>query len=179
MSRIGKQPIPVPSSVTISADADIIRVVGPKGELSQPAMKGISLEISDGECLVLRKNDSIRNRAMHGLYRQLVNNMVVGVSEGYNRTLIITGVGYRVELSDKNITLNLGYSVPIEYETPEGITFQVEGQNKLVISGIDKQQVGQIAAEIRSLRPPEPYKGKGISYQGEIIRRKVGKAGIK
>ena len=158
---------------------DAIVVKGPKGELTQAYEPEVEISVQDGTGMVTRRNDSKRARSMHGLYRNLLNNMVTGVSSGFQRTLVITGVGYRAEMSGQNLLLNLGYSNPIEYRAPEGVTLAVDGQTKVIVSGIDKQAVGQAASEIRSLRPPEPYKGKGVRYEDEQIRRKVGKSGIK
>lgn len=181
MSRIGKLPVKIPGGVNLDIGDDVVAVKGPKGELTQTYEPVVTFELDGEECRVLRKDESKRTRSLHGLYRQLLQNMVVGVSQGYTRTLEINGVGYRAELSGDNLVLNLGYSNPIEYVIPEGITITIEGQqnNRVVVSGINKEVVGQTAAELRSLRPPEPYKGKGVKYLDEQIRRKVGKAGVK
>lgn len=181
MSRIGKLPVKIPGGVNLDIGDDVVAVKGPKGELTQTYEPVVAFELDGEECRVLRKDESKRTRSLHGLYRQLLQNMVVGVSQGYTRTLEINGVGYRAELSGDNLVLNLGYSNPIEYVIPEGITITIEGQqnNRVVVSGINKEVVGQTAAELRSLRPPEPYKGKGVKYLDEQIRRKVGKAGVK
>jgi large subunit ribosomal protein L6 len=156
-----------------------MKVEGPKGKLTQSFLPDITIEIKENEGIVTRKNDSKRSKSLHGLYRNLLNNMVIGVSNGFAKTLLINGVGYRAEMGSGSIILNLGFSNPIEYPIPENIDIQIDGPNKIIISGIDKQQVGQVAAEIRSLRPPEPYKGKGVKYEDELVKRKVGKAGIK
>ena len=178
MSRIGKLPIPVPAGVTVTvADDNTVSVKGPKGELSQKVNKDIKVEQVGAEIHVTRPSDSKPHRSMHGLYRSLINNMVVGVTEGYTIKMEIFGVGYRVQLKGKNLEFALGYSHPILIEAPEGVTFAVDGNTKFSITGIDKQQVGQIAANIRRLRKDDPYKGKGIRYEGEQIRRKVGKTG--
>ncbi len=179
MSRIGKMPIPIPSGVTVEAKGLEVTVKGPKGELKQTIRPEITVEVGDSEVVVTRKNDAKKSRGFHGLYRNLINNMVVGVTEGYAKNLQINGVGYRAELSGKTLLLNLGFSSQIEFMVPEGITIETDGPNKVSIKGIDKALVGKTASEIRSLRPPEPYKGKGIKYENEMIRRKVGKSGIK
>ncbi len=179
MSRVGKLPVQIPNGVTVKVDKQTVTVEGPKGKLSQPFRREVTIAVEDTAALVSRIDDSKKARAMHGLYRNLLNNMVIGVSQGFRKTLVINGVGYRAEIRDKNLFLNLGYSNPIEYPIPEGMQITVEGTNKVVIGGIDKQQVGQVASEIRGLRPPEPYKGKGVKYEEEQIRRKVGKSGIK
>ncbi len=181
MSRVGKLPVAIPGGVTVDVGRDAVTVTGPKGELSQSYEPVVEFSVEDGRCVVTRKDESKRTRSLHGLYRQLLQNMVIGVSQGYTSTLEINGVGYRAELSGTTLVLNLGYSNPIEYVIPEGITVSIEGQqnNRIVVTGINKEQVGQTAAELRSLRPPEPYKGKGVKYLEEQIRRKVGKAGVK
>lgn len=176
MSRIGKLPIEIPSGVTITVDPSVITVAGSKGTLSQAQIEGVTIKVEDGVATVSRVNDEPKNRAKHGLMRTLVNNMVVGVSNGFSKQLEINGVGYRVALSGNTLKMNLGYSHEVVFELPAGITATVE-QNVITISGIDKQQVGQVAADIRKLRKPEPYKGKGIKYVGERIIRKSGKSG--
>ena len=179
MSRIGKMPIAVPAGVTVDiAENNKVTVKGPKGELSRvlPAERKITQE--DGEIKVERPNDEKKNRSLHGLTRTLINNMVVGVTDGYKKTLEVNGVGYRAAKQGKKLVLNLGYSHPVEMEDPEGLETTVE-DNKIIVSGIDKEKVGQFAAEIRATRAPEPYKGKGIKYDYEVIRRKVGKTGKK
>ncbi|KAA8723796.1 50S ribosomal protein L6 [Corynebacterium spheniscorum] len=177
MSRIGKNPIPVPNGVEIKIDGQHVEVKGSKGTLSQDIPAPINVAVEDGQILVTRPDDNRKNRALHGLSRSLVNNMVVGVTEGYTQKMEIHGVGYRVQLKGKDLEFSLGYSHPVLIEAPEGITFAVDGNTKFSISGINKQQVGQIAANIRRLRKDDPYKGKGIRYEGEQIRRKVGKTG--
>ncbi len=179
MSRVGLKPVTVPKGVTITVKDSVLHVKGGKGELSQPFHSLISFSIEDGEVLVSRENETKQAKSLHGLYRSLLNNMVVGVSEGFTRNLLINGVGYRAELKGKTLLLNLGYSTQIEYEIPEGVSINVEGNNKVSVSGIDKSLVGRVASEIRKLRPPEPYKGKGIRYDDENVRRKVGKSGVK
>lgn len=178
MSRIGKLPISIGSGVTITVGEDnTVTVKGPKGELTEKISPDMELSQEDGVLTVKRPGDDKRLRALHGLSRSLINNMVVGVTVGYKKTLEIVGVGYRAALSGNKLTVNVGYSHPVEVEQPEGITFEVPAPNRIVVSGISKQQVGQVAADIRALRKPEPYKGKGIRYEGEYVRRKVGKAG--
>ncbi|MCG8480340.1 MAG: 50S ribosomal protein L6 [Spirochaetales bacterium] len=179
MSRVGKMPIAIPQGVTVDVSGRNVKVKGPKGELSQEIRPEVTVSVEDGAVVVNRKVEDKRARGFHGLYRQLINNMVFGVSEGFSRSLLINGVGYRAEVQGKSIMLNLGYSNPIEFVIPDGITAEADGPNKLVIKGIDKQLVGKVASEIRKIRPPEPYKGKGVKYEHEHIRRKVGKSGIK
>ena len=177
MSRVGKLPITVPSGVTITVDETSITVAGPKGTLTQFTVPGITVEQENGMLTVKRENDEAQNRAKHGLMRALINNMVVGVTHGYSKSLEIVGVGYRAQKQGNKLVLNLGYSHPVEFEEPKGITFDVPTPNKVVVNGINKQQVGQIAADIRATREPEPYKGKGVRYEGEHVRRKEGKTG--
>ncbi len=177
MSRIGKMPVVLPKGVNVSIDGTTVTVKGPKGELTQTFQEDMTIKQEDGK-IVVEKPDDPAYDAMHGMVRALINNMVKGVSEGFSRTLEIEGVGYRGELQGKNLVLALGFSHPVPVEPPPGISFTVDkSQRVITIEGPDKQAVGQIAANIRSLRPPEPYKGKGIRYQGEKIRRKAGKAG--
>lgn len=176
MSRIGKLPIPIPSGVTITVDESTITVNGSKGSLSQFTMPGITVKQQDNEVIVTRINDEPKIRAKHGLMRALVNNMVVGVSTGFSKKLEINGVGYRVAAQGVNLKLNLGFSHDVIFKIPTGITTAIEGTN-ITVTGISKQQVGQVAAEIRALKKPEPYKGKGIKYEGERIIRKSGKSG--
>ena len=179
MSRIGNQPVGIPSGVSISVKDSVLTVKGSKGELNQFFHPEVSFDIQEEKVVISRKDDTKRSKSMHGLYRNLLNNMVTGVSKGFEKALVINGVGYRAELNGKNLLLSLGYSNQIEYVIPDGAAVAVEGNNKVVVSGIDKAVVGQVAAEIRGLRPPEPYKGKGIKYEDENIRRKVGKTGVK
>jgi large subunit ribosomal protein L6 len=176
MSRVGKLPIKIPSGVTITTTDDEITVAGSKGTLKQFTMPDISFKQEEGELRVIRSNDQPKIRAKHGLMRALINNMVVGVSEGFSRKLEIVGVGYRVAAQGTDLKLNLGFSHDVIYKMPAGVTAALE-QNTITVSGIDKQQVGQVAAEIRALKKPEPYKGKGIRYEGERILRKSGKSG--
>ncbi len=175
MSRVGKKPIPIPSGVKIACAGNVVTVEGPRGKATQQINGDIAIEIKDDQAILTRPSDSNRHRAMHGLYRALIANMVVGVTEGFSRDLEIEGVGYRAEKAGKAISFSLGYSHPIVLIPPEDIEIKIQGINKMTVSGIDKQLVGQIAAKIRSFRPPEPYKGKGIRYAGEHIRRKAGK----
>lgn len=175
MSRIGKLPVAVPQGVTVTAAKGSVVVKGPKGELSQDIRSEVEVLVKDQTVLVNRKNDSKQARAYHGLYRKLIFNMVTGVSQGFTRVLLINGVGYRAEVKGNSLLLNLGYSNPIEYVISNGLTITCDGPSKIIVSGIDLQKVGQACAEIRSLRPPEPYKGKGIKYAGEQILRKEGK----
>jgi large subunit ribosomal protein L6 len=178
MSRIGKQPIPVPTGVDITIDGRTVAVKGPKGSLSHTVAAPIEVARGDdGAILVTRPNDENKNRALHGLSRTLVANMITGVTEGYLKRLEISGVGYRVQAKGSNLEFSLGYSHPILVEPPEGISFKVESPTRLSVEGIDKQKVGEVAANIRKLRKPDPYKAKGVKYEGEVIRRKVGKAG--
>jgi len=176
VSRIGKQPISLPSGVTITVDDEFVSVNGPKGELRQFTMPGIKVNVENSQISVTRDNDEATNRAKHGLMRALVNNMVTGVSQGYERKLEINGVGYRVQPQGADLKLNLGFSHDVIYKVPQGVSVGVE-QNIITVSGISKQQVGQAAAEIRALKKPEPYKGKGIKYSDERVLRKSGKSG--
>ncbi|BDF57600.1 50S ribosomal protein L6 [Christensenellaceae bacterium] len=178
MSRIGKLPIDLPSGVTVSQADGEVTVKGKNGELKSKFDKKMTISQEGEQLIVTRPDDTKQSRALHGLTRALLANMVTGVSEGFSKTLEIVGVGYRVQLSGSKLVFGLGYSHPVEVEAPKGITFEVPNPNTVVIKGIDKQIVGQCAANIRTLRPPEPYKGKGIKYQGEYIRRKVGKTGM-
>jgi large subunit ribosomal protein L6 len=175
MSRIGKKPIPVPGSVTVTVEPDVVRVSGPRGNLSERKNRDITVEVNDGEILVTRPTDRADHRALHGLTRTLVANMVEGVTTGFTKTLEIQGVGYRAQLKGRDLELALGYSHPVPIKAPEGIEFEVPVPTRVIIKGSDKQAVGQIAAVIRKQRPPEPYKGKGIRYEGEYVARKVGK----
>lgn len=179
MSRVGKQPLVVPKGVTVQLDGSTVTVKGPKGQLSQQIRPEVAVAIENGVLTVSRFNDQPESRSFHGLYRKLIGNMVQGVSVGFSQALLINGVGYRAEVKGKVVALNLGFSTQIEYVIPEGITVEAEGPNKLTIKGVDRELVGRTAAEIRLLRPPEPYKGKGIKYEQEVIRRKVGKSGVK
>jgi large subunit ribosomal protein L6 len=176
MSRIGRKPIPVPAGVVVSIEPEIVRVNGPKGELSERIHRDITVvQDEDNTLTVTRPTDRGEHRALHGLYRSLVANMVVGVTEGYTKTLEIQGVGYRAALKGRDLELALGYSHPVSIKAPEGIEFEVPQPTRIIVKGISKQAVGEIAANIRKQRPPEPYKGKGIRYEGEYVARKVGK----
>jgi large subunit ribosomal protein L6 len=178
MSRVGKAPITLPSGVSVDIDGQKVKVKGPKGELLREFHERVSITEDDGVLTVSRSNDERQSRALHGLSRALLANMVIGVSEGYKKELSIVGVGYRAALNGNSIDLQLGFSHPVSVDAPAGITFEVPEQTKIIISGIDKESVGQIASEIRAIRPPEPYKGKGIRYVDEYVRRKAGKAGV-
>ena len=175
MSRIGRKPIPVPSGVTVSIEPELVRVNGPKGELTERIPRDIAVEQDGEELLVKRPTDRGEHRALHGLTRSLVANMVEGVTAGYTKTLEIQGVGYRAALKGKDLELALGYSHPVSIKAPDGIEFEVPQPTRVIVRGISKQAVGEIAANIRKQRPPEPYKGKGIRYEGEYVARKVGK----
>ncbi|MBZ4321790.1 50S ribosomal protein L6 [Streptomyces huiliensis] len=178
MSRIGKLPIQVPAGVDVTIDGRAVQVKGPKGTLNLTLSAPIVIaKGEDGVLNVIRPNDERQNKALHGLSRTLVANMITGVTQGYSKKLEISGVGYRVQAKGSNLEFALGYSHPILVEAPEGITFKVESPTKLTVEGIDKQKVGEVAANIRKLRKPDPYKAKGVKYEGEVIRRKVGKAG--
>ncbi|MCR5201624.1 MAG: 50S ribosomal protein L6 [Lachnospiraceae bacterium] len=180
MSRIGRMPIAIPAGVTVDiAENNKVTVKGPKGELTRVLPQEMTIKKEGEEIVVSRPNDLKKMKAFHGLTRTLIYNMIVGVTEGYSKTLEVNGVGYRAQKQGKKLTLSLGYSHPVEMEDPEGIEVTVEDQNKIVVKGIDKEKVGQYAAEIRIKRAPEPYKGKGIKYADEVIRRKVGKTGKK
>jgi large subunit ribosomal protein L6 len=180
MSRIGRKPIPVPSGVEVAISGQTVTVKGPKGVLTHTLAEPITVERGDdGELSVVRPNDERKAKELHGLSRTLVNNMIVGVTEGYKKSLEIAGTGYRVAAKGSDLEFALGFSHPVVVAAPAGITFSVERPTLFHIAGIDKQQVGEVAANIRKIRPPEPYKGKGVRYQGEVIRRKAGKAGKK
>jgi large subunit ribosomal protein L6 len=179
MSRIGNKPVAIPDKVTVTVDGNTVKVKGPKGELSQEFRPEMKVRVEDGMVLVERPSDDKPVRALHGLTRALIANMVQGVTGGYRKALEIVGVGYKAEKKGKNLVLTVGYSHQVNYPEPTGINISTTSPTVVVIEGMDKQKVGQVAAEIRSVRPPEPYKGKGIRYQGEQVRRKAGKAGAK
>lgn len=179
MSRIGKRPIPIPAKVTLTLDGQKVTVKGPKGELSRVLPNEVILSLEGDTLIVKRRDESLVARQLHGLCRTLVANMVDGVSQGFERRLEIQGVGYRAQVQGKNLILNVGYSKPVEMIPPEGCTVAVENNTNVIVSGINKEIVGNMAAKIRAVRPPEPYKGKGIRYAGEQVRRKAGKAGKK
>lgn len=177
MSRVGKVPIPIPSGVEVTVDGSDVKVKGSKGELVRTVPDAITVTVEDAEIVVTRGNDERENRALHGLIRALLANMVVGVTEGYRKQLDIVGVGYRANMKGGSLELLVGFSHPVNIEAPSGVTIEAPDQTTIIVSGIDKELVGQVAANIRKVRPPEPYKGKGIRYNGEYVRRKAGKAG--
>jgi len=177
MSRIGKLPIDIPAGVTVSVNDRIVTVKGAKGELSLTVAQPIDVKVEDNQVLVTRPDDERASRALHGLTRTLINNDIIGVSQGYSKGLEIVGTGYRVQQKGQSLELALGFSHPVSVEPPAGITFSIEGNTKITVSGISKQAVGECAANIRKIRKPEPYKGKGVRYAGEQVRRKAGKAG--
>ncbi len=179
MSKIGKLPVSIPAGVTVTVNPGLITVKGPKGELKQAVNDRVTIDMKDGSLTVKPTNESKEAGAAHGLYRQLIHNMVTGVTTGFSKTLIITGVGYRAEVQGKQLVMNLGYSTDFIAIIPEGLTVTADAAGKVTISGIDKKLVGEFSAQIRKLRKPEPYKGKGIRYDNEVIRRKVGKTGVK
>jgi large subunit ribosomal protein L6 len=178
MSRIGRKPIAIPSGVNVAvAENNFITVKGPKGELSYSAPPTLTVAVEDGSLTVSRPDDQRENRSLHGLSRTLINNMVVGVTDGFRKNLEIQGVGYRAAMDGNSLVLNVGFSHPVRFSPPDGISYALDGQTRISVTGIDKQAVGEEAARIRRVRPPEPYKGKGIRYEGEVVRRKAGKAG--
>lgn len=179
MSRVGKMPVPIPSGVKCELTGSHLKVTGPKGFLEREFDPDMSISVDESELVVTRPSDRADHRAKHGLTRSLINNMVVGVSQGFQKVLKIEGVGYRASLQGKALNLTLGFSHPVLVEPPEGIAIELDGNQTIKISGIDKQLVGQVAANVRALKKPEPYKGKGIRYDGEYVRRKVGKTGVK
>lgn len=179
MSRIGKMPVRIPSGVKVSVAGNELTVEGAKGKLTQRLGDSVEISLEQGLCVVTRKGETKQARAAHGLYRKLIDNMVVGVSKGFSKVLVVNGVGYRAELKDGALVLNLGFSNPIEYPVPPGISMSVEGNNRITVSSADRQRLGQVCSEIRKMRPPEPYKGKGVRYENEYVRRKVGKTGVK
>lgn len=175
MSRIGRMPIILPKEVNVSCDASKVEVAGPKGRLSHNLPRGISVSVDDGKVWVVREQEDRSSKALHGLTRSLISNMVTGVTQGFEKRLEIVGVGFRADLEKNSLKLTLGFSHPVLFPVPEGIRIEVEKQTQLTVKGIDKQQVGTVAAQLRAIKPPEPYKGKGIRYLGEVIRKKVGK----
>lgn len=178
MSRVGRRPIEIPGEVRVEVRGVQVEVEGPKGRLSRAIHPSMRVEVDDGKIIVARPSDSKFHKSLHGLTRSLLANMVEGVTKGFQKILEITGVGYRADVREKVLSLQLGYSHPIVFVPPDGIDVEVDRQTRVIVKGIDKQLVGQVAAKIRSFRPPEPYKGKGIKYEGEHIRRKAGKAGV-
>ena len=180
MSRIGKLPVKIPAGVDVKVEDNVVTVKGPKGTLSQSVNQNIGISLENGELKVSRPNDEKENRAMHGLYRALIHNMVTGVTTGFTKSLELVGVGYRAQADNPSqLTINIGFSHPVVVKAPENVTFATPNPNKITVSGIDKQVVGEIAAEIRAIRKPEPYHGKGIRYEGEFVRHKEGKSGKK
>jgi len=177
MSRIGKLPIPVPAGVEVKIDGNVVSVNGPKGSLTHTVPAPITVSVEDGAIVVARPDDERNSRSLHGLTRTLISNNIVGVTQGFTKALEIVGTGYRVASKGAGIEFALGYSHPIQFDPPAGISLAVEGNNKVIVSGISKQAVGEVAANMRKLRKPEPYKGKGVRYEGEVVRRKAGKAG--
>ncbi|HEY5638816.1 MAG TPA: 50S ribosomal protein L6 [Dehalococcoidia bacterium] len=177
MSRVGANPIALPKGVELKIEGPQVSVKGPKGELSWTFQREISFKQEDGQIIVSRPSDQARHKAMHGLSRTLLANMVAGVTEGFSKTLEMHGVGYRAQMQGKDLEVSVGYTHPVKVSPPEGIEFEVDGTSKIIVKGADKQAVGQAAADVRKIRPPEPYKGKGIRYEGEYVRRKAGKAG--
>lgn len=177
MSRVGKRPIPIPPGVEVSGGEGKISARGPRGVLEMELSRGITIKVENDRVVVQRESDSLKHRSLHGLYRSLINNMVVGVSDGFSKTLEIRGVGYRATKSGNRLELSVGYSHPVVFEESEGISFEVPSPTTVIVKGMDRQQVGNIAAKIRAVRKPEPYKGKGIRYLGEYVRHKVGKTG--
>ncbi|MGD8332001.1 MAG: 50S ribosomal protein L6 [Acidobacteriota bacterium] len=178
MSRVGLKPIPLPDGVSVKQDGDNLHISGPKGELFSPVPPGISLVEEDGSVRFDRANDNKQTRAYHGLARALAANAVHGVHQGFQRDLVIEGIGYRAKMEGNSLVLSLGFSHPVDFPVPEGIEINVDDQTKISIKGIDKQRVGEIAAQIRRIRPPEPYKGKGVRYADEVVKKKVGKSGV-
>jgi large subunit ribosomal protein L6 len=177
MSRIGRLPIDVPGAVTVTIDGQAVNVKGPKGELSLVVKEPIEVKLEEGQVLVTRPDDERASRSLHGLTRTLIANQIIGVTIGYEKSLEVVGTGYRVQSKGAGVEFALGFSHPVNVDPPAGITFEVEGNNKLTVKGIDKQAVGEVAANIRKIRKPEPYKGKGVRYAGEVVRRKAGKSG--
>jgi large subunit ribosomal protein L6 len=179
MSRIGKKPVPVPKGVTVKYDKNIVTISGPKGNLSQEIENDVTITIENSQVVVVRKDDSKRTRSLHGLYRNLVQNMMTGVASGFTRVLQIVGVGYKAEVKGKKLVINIGFANPVEYDIPDGVAIRVDANTKIIASSNDKHKLGQACAIIRAIRPPEPYKGKGIRYENEAVRKKVGKTGVK
>jgi len=179
MSRIGRLPVKIPKGVKVTVQDGRVLLESPKGKFTQEYAPEVSVKVEGDSVVVTRADDTRKAKSLHGLYRNLLKNSLIGLSDGFSRSLVITGVGYKAELKGKSLVLTLGYSTPIEYPVPPGITMEVDANTKVTVKGASRQEVGQIASEIRSFRPSEPYKGKGIKYEGEYVRRKVGKSGIK
>lgn len=179
MSRIGRLPVKIPKGVKVLVEGGRVSIEGPKGKLAQECAPEVTVAVDGDQLVVTRADDSQKAKSLHGLYRNLLKNTIIGLSDGFSRVLTISGVGYKAEVKGKSLVLSLGYSTPIEYPIPDGITMEVEANTKVIVKGSDRQRVGQIASEIRSFRTTEPYKGKGIKYENEYVRRKVGKSGIK
>jgi large subunit ribosomal protein L6 len=179
VSRIGRLPVKIPKGIKVSAQNGLLQVEGPKGKIAQGFSPEVAVKVEGDSVVVTRSDDSKKSKSLHGLYRNLIKNAMIGLSDGFSRILVISGVGYKAEVKGKNLVLTLGYSTPIEYPIPEGVSMEVEANTRITVRGADKQKIGQICSEIRSFRPIEPYKGKGIRYDAERVRRKVGKSGIK
>jgi large subunit ribosomal protein L6 len=179
VSRIGRLPVKIPKGVTVKVEGGRVSIEGPKGKHTQECAPEVTVAVDGDQLVVTRADDSQKAKSLHGLYRNLLKNTLIGLSDGFSKVLTISGVGYKAEVKGKSLVLSLGYSTPIEYPIPDGITMQVEANTKVIVKGFDRQRVGQIASEIRSFRTTEPYKGKGIKYENEYVRRKVGKSGIK
>ena len=179
MSRIGRLPVKIPKGVTVKVEGARVSIQGPKGKQTQECAPEVTVAVEGDQLVVTRADDSRKAKSLHGLYRNLLKNILIGLSDGFSKVLTISGVGYKAEVKGKSLVLSLGYSTPIEYPIPEGIAMEVEANTRVVVKGSDRQKVGQIASEIRSFRTTEPYKGKGIKYENEYVRRKVGKSGIK
>ncbi|MCX7040786.1 MAG: 50S ribosomal protein L6 [Spirochaetes bacterium] len=179
MSRIGRLPVKIPKGVTVNVEGSRVSIEGPKGKLAQECAPEVTVAVEGDQLVVTRADDSQKAKSLHGLYRNLLKNTLIGLSDGFSKVLTISGVGYKAEVKGKSLVLSLGYSTPIEYPIPDGIAMQVEANTRVIVKGSDRQRVGQIASEIRSFRKTEPYKGKGIKYENEYVRRKVGKSGIK
>lgn len=179
MSRIGRLPVKIPKGIKVSVQDGRVQIEGPKGKMAQELSPEVSVKVEGDSVMVSRSDDSKRAKSLHGLYRNLIKNAVAGLTEGFSRSLVISGVGYKAEVKGKSLVLTLGYSTPIEYPIPDGVSMEVEANTRILVKGADKQRIGQIASEIRAFRPIEPYKGKGIRHESERVRRKVGKSGIK
>ncbi len=179
MSRIGRLPVKIPKGVKVTVEGSRVRIEGPKGKVAQECAPEVTVAVEGDQLVVTRADDSQKAKSLHGLYRNLLKNILIGLSDGFSKVLTISGVGYKAEVKGKSLVLSLGYSTPVEYPIPDGIAMEVEANTRVIVKGSDRQRVGQIASEIRSFRKTEPYKGKGIKYENEYVRRKVGKSGIK